>query len=201
MNWYAKYKQARALPETTEPYPTGQYSGLYDVDSYLTEEQAKDLTENKPVEYLGAGNYGAAWLSGDKVKKITTDKQEYYTAQKILLEQQRQGKILPFVVPVYNVRKINEKLSEIIVGKAKPLDKKEERMFMLFYFKNKGREISEQDFEDCDQQKVTNMRILTNNLFNELKTNSVEDIDIHGGNVGIYNDKLVIIDLGAIIMN
>jgi len=200
MNWYAKYKQARALPETTEPYPTNQTSGLWDVDSYLTEEQAKDLTENKPVEYLGAGSYGAAWLSGDKVKKITTDKQEYDTAQKILLEQQRQGKILPFVIPVYSARKINEKLSEIIIGKAKPLDKKEERIFMLFYFKNKGHEISEQNFKEYDQQKVTNMRILTNNLFNELKINNIEDVDIHCGNVGIYNDRLVIIDLGAIVL-
>lgn len=36
MNWYAKYKQAKALPETIEPYPENKRGGLHDVDSYLT---------------------------------------------------------------------------------------------------------------------------------------------------------------------
>lgn len=69
---------------------------------------------------------------------------------------------------------------------------------MLFYFKNKKYKISEFNFESYNQQKVMNLKILTNEFFDELEANHIKDIDIHSGNVGIYNGKLVIIDLGAI---
>ena len=73
MNWYLKYKQAKALPESTTPYPKIQPLGLETVDKSLEQKNIEEIFGKQPTEFLGSGFYGGAWSYQGKVKKITKD--------------------------------------------------------------------------------------------------------------------------------
>jgi hypothetical protein len=65
-------------------------------------------------EYLGEGDYGAVFLVGDKVKKVTTDSEELEDAQQI--KQQR----TKYFVYIYDVEVRNPKLGIITMDNLEP---------------------------------------------------------------------------------
>jgi len=65
-------------------------------------------------EYLGEGDYGAVFLVGDKVKKVTTDSEELEDAQQI--KQQR----TKYFVYIYDVEVRNPKLGIITMEDLQP---------------------------------------------------------------------------------
>ena len=65
-------------------------------------------------EYLGEGDYGAVFLVGDKVKKVTTDSEELEDAQQI--KQQR----TKYFVYIYDVEVRNSKLGIITMDNLEP---------------------------------------------------------------------------------
>jgi hypothetical protein len=202
MNWYAKYKQAKALPETTEPYPEYQGPGLESIDKSLKEKDIEKIFEKKPVEYLGAGYWGGAWGYQGKVKKITRDPTEFNTALEII-RRQNQGQILPFVVPVYSAKTINDSLYEILIGKAQLLDNEEKIIFNdLFddssYTPEEWANINLKKWININPEKIENMK----KLIKEFKDLYIEggafNEDIDFRNVGKLNGKIVVLDVGAI---
>jgi len=65
-------------------------------------------------EYLGEGDYGAVFLVGDKVMKVTTDSEELEDAQQI--KQQR----TKYFVYIYDVEVRNPKLGIITMEDLQP---------------------------------------------------------------------------------
>ena len=65
-------------------------------------------------EYLGEGDYGAVFLVGDKVKKVTTDSEELEDAQQI------KGQKTKYFVHIYDVEVRNPKLGIITMDNLEP---------------------------------------------------------------------------------
>ena len=65
-------------------------------------------------EYLGEGDYGAVFLVGDRVKKVTTDSEELEDAQQI------KGKKTKYFVYIYDVEVRNPKLGIITMDNLEP---------------------------------------------------------------------------------
>jgi len=65
-------------------------------------------------EYLGEGDYGAVFLVGDKVKKVTTDSEELEDAQQI------KGQKTKYFVHIYDVEVRNPKLGIITMEDLQP---------------------------------------------------------------------------------
>jgi hypothetical protein len=77
-------------------------------------EQQVEKIKQQGGEFLGSGDYGAAFLLGDKVLKVTTDSEELEDAQKILGIQTK------YFVHIYDVEVINEKLGIITMDNLEP---------------------------------------------------------------------------------
>lgn len=71
-------------------------------------------------EFLGSGDYGAVFLVGDKVKKVTTDSEELEDAQQI------KGKNAKYFVYIYDVEVRNPKLGIITMDNLQPFTGSEE---------------------------------------------------------------------------
>jgi hypothetical protein len=65
-------------------------------------------------EYLGEGDYGAVFLVGNKVKKVTTDSEELEDAQQI------KGQKTKYFVYIYDVDVRNPKLGIITMDNLEP---------------------------------------------------------------------------------
>jgi len=65
-------------------------------------------------EYIGEGDYGAVFLVGDKVMKVTTDSEELEDAQKI------KGQKTKYFVHIYDVEVRNPKLGIITMDNLQP---------------------------------------------------------------------------------
>lgn len=65
-------------------------------------------------KYLGEGDYGAAFLVGDKVLKVTTDSEELEDAQVL------KGRKTKYFVYIYDVKVINPKLGIITMENLEP---------------------------------------------------------------------------------
>ena len=65
-------------------------------------------------EFLGEGDYGAVFLVGDKVMKVTTDSEELEDAQQI------KGQKTKYFVYIYNVEVRNPKLGIITMEDLQP---------------------------------------------------------------------------------
>jgi hypothetical protein len=65
-------------------------------------------------EYLGEGDYGVAFLVGDKVLKVTTDSEELEDAEKI------KGKKTKYFVFIHDVEVRNPKLGVITMDNLEP---------------------------------------------------------------------------------
>jgi hypothetical protein len=65
-------------------------------------------------EYLGEGDYGAVFLVGDKVMKVTTDSEELEDAQQI------KGQKTKYFVYIYDVEVRNPKLGIITMEDLQP---------------------------------------------------------------------------------
>ena len=66
-----------------------------------------DKIKQQGGKFLGSGDYGAAYLVGDKVIKVTTDSQELEDAQKI------KGLTTKYFAYIYEVEIVNELLGII----------------------------------------------------------------------------------------
>ena len=65
-------------------------------------------------EYLGEGDYGAVFLVGNRVKKVTTDSEELEDAQQI------KGQKTKYFVYIYDVEVRNPKLGIITMDNLEP---------------------------------------------------------------------------------
>ena len=76
-------------------------------------ERVNDIID-QGGEFLGSGDYGAVFLVGDKVKKVTTDSEELKDAQKI------KGLNTKYFVHIYDVEIINPGLGIITMDNLQP---------------------------------------------------------------------------------
>lgn len=193
MNWYEKFiKEASPLPELQQgEYPIRNREGLTSVKDLLQQEEADRISKVRDLSFLGSGFFGAAWSTGDKAIKITSDFREIKIAQTILNKQRVLGiSCLPFVVKVYSVKKLAN-LTKIITEKVAPLDESQQGEFWnnyeRIYFYNYEPKENDDNF------------IKAIKIFNDsLKAYGARDVDIHQRNVGWRGNNLVVLDLGAI---
>ena len=73
-----------------------------------------DKIKQQGGKFLGSGDYGAAYLIGDRVVKVTTDSQELEDAQKI------KGQKTKYFVHIYDVEVRNPKLGIITMDNLQP---------------------------------------------------------------------------------
>jgi hypothetical protein len=73
-----------------------------------------DKIKQQGGKFLGSGDYGAAYLVGDKVLKVTTDSQELEDAQKI------KGLTTKYFAYIYDVEIVNELLGIITMQNLQP---------------------------------------------------------------------------------
>ena len=73
-----------------------------------------DKIKQQGGKFLGSGDYGAAYLVGDKVIKVTTDSQELEDAQKI------KGLTTKYFAYIYEVEIVNELLGVITMQNLQP---------------------------------------------------------------------------------
>lgn len=91
------YKILREVLEPTQEY----------------QELVNDIVD-QGGEYLGEGDYGAVFLVGDRVKKVTTDSEELEDAQQI------KGQKTKYFVHIYDVEVRNPKLGIITMEDLEP---------------------------------------------------------------------------------
>ena len=91
------YKILREVLEPTQEY----------------QELVNDIVD-QGGEFLGEGDYGAVFLVGDKVKKVTTDSEELEDAQQI------KGQKTKYFVYIYDVEVKNPKLGIITMDNLQP---------------------------------------------------------------------------------
>ena len=91
------YKILREVLEPTQEY----------------QELVNDIVD-QGGEYLGEGDYGAVFLVGDRVKKVTTDSEELEDAQQI------KGQKTKYFVYIYDVEVRNPKLGIITMDNLEP---------------------------------------------------------------------------------
>jgi len=77
-------------------------------------QDAVDSIRQQGGKFLGSGDYGAAFLLGDKVLKVTTDGEEIEDAKQI---KQIRTK---YFVYIYDVEEINPKLAIITMDNLEP---------------------------------------------------------------------------------
>ncbi len=80
-------------------------------------QEYQELVDNivdQGGEFLGSGDYGAAFLVGDKVMKVTTDSEELEDAQNI------QGVQTKYFVHIYDVDVRNPNLGIITMDNLEP---------------------------------------------------------------------------------
>lgn len=80
-------------------------------------QEYQDLVEKikqQGGKFLGSGDYGAAFLVGDKVLKVTTDSEELEDAQIL------KGRKTKYFVYIYDVEVINPKLGIIAMENLEP---------------------------------------------------------------------------------
>jgi hypothetical protein len=91
------YKILREVLEPTQEY----------------QELVNDIVD-QGGEYLGEGDYGAVFLVGNKIKKVTTDSEELEDAQQI------KGQKTKYFVYIYDVEVRNPKLGIITMDNLEP---------------------------------------------------------------------------------
>ena len=91
------YKILREVLEPTQEY----------------QELVNDIVD-EGGEYLGEGDYGAVFLVGNRVKKVTTDSEELEDAQQI------KGQKTKYFVYIHNVEVRNPKLGIITMDNLEP---------------------------------------------------------------------------------
>lgn len=80
-------------------------------------QEYQDLVEKikqQGGKFLGSGDYGAAFLVGDRVLKVTTDSEELADAQKIV------GLDTKFFAHIYDVELTNDSLGIITMENLQP---------------------------------------------------------------------------------
>ncbi len=77
-------------------------------------QDAVELIKQQGGKFLGSGDYGAAFLLGDKVLKVTTDGEEIEDAKQI---KQVRTKYFAYI---YDVEEINPKLAIITMENLEP---------------------------------------------------------------------------------
>ena len=77
-------------------------------------QDAVESIKQQGGKFLGSGDYGAVFLVGDKVKKVTTDSEELEDAQQI------KGQKTKYFVYIYDVEVRNPKLGIITMDNLEP---------------------------------------------------------------------------------
>jgi len=169
MNWYKYIKKAdQPLPsyegvsdEVWEQWTNYDYLGPPGVEERLTKNVAqKELKKFPDLCYLGSGNCGVAYSSGNIVVKYTKESDEYIAAR-TLMDLQKDGAVEGFV-EVYDVITIAgtgkyDAVYRITLEKVIPLTEKDEEMaYVATYLFYKGYRCENVERE-IDENLVTEM--------------------------------------------
>jgi len=222
MNWYKTIKIAVPLPNVTNEYPERDLA-TYDLDHYISPDTEERLNKEKTRSYLGHGSFSVAFdIPDGYVEKISSHKDDYRAALQIINEQNiMKGGVLPWVVKVLSAEEIQPRgheyeeelyggekvkyqaptLYRIIMEKVTPLNKQQIKWFdnRFWHFLNmkteRRKELSNINPLSEEQNKFNKQMI---EFANKVDAYDIPTWDIKGFNVGLRNDEIVVLDLGAV---
>lgn len=147
------------------------------------------LEEN--IEYLDSGMWGMAFKVGNKVIKLTSNREEVKVAKSLI------GKKIPYIVNYYKVVPVKGYgIWAILMDLIKPLSKKEKSIFQIFEYcidwEDVIKEIEESDYSKSYVKSLWEKYL---ELENGLDKSGIPKADMHSENIGWFDGNLVHFDI------
>jgi len=205
-NWYKKVKAMPLMPVTNE-YTEDSYNNrsVINMDLSLKKETIDRHEESR--KYLGSGFFGVAYdIPSGYVEKITIDAEDYNNAKEIIKRYPDKNFPPPFCVGIYDAELIQEEpvFYKIIAEKVNPLSLEQDKIFWEYYMvikselKRTDLGITSKETLNFEKNKIRYPLIKKIEKFiKELKRNRIRFWDIKSGNVGLREEDIVILDIGA----
>lgn len=188
------------------PLMAGDTLLLENVDPMFPESYARNALKiaGYPInlQLIGQGENGYAFMTGNKVIKVSSDKGEYNTA-KILLNKNPKH-----ITKIYDVQRIEISLPKIpqwwidYWGAALPGWETMQNMYVIEkeYVPPVDNTLEQEIDKIIDGIPSSNKRLHNqlSNLIKELKRFGITLYDVRGENIGIKNGTLKIFDVGGV---
>lgn len=147
------------------------------------------LTEE--IKYINSGSWGMAFKIGDKVIKLTSNREEVSVAKKLV------GKEIPNVVNYYQILYIEEYgIWAILMDLVNMLSKKEKFLIDIFQFCLDLEEVMDEIRPTrITKSEALSMWIEYQDLVESLEKSGIPTADMHPDNIGRFHGKLVHFDI------
>lgn len=180
-------------------------------DMALAKRIAEDYGfDPEELVYLGSGSYGDAFKIGDKVLKITSDREEYMNANKL-----RRKPVTKYLVNYYDARQIDDEgwYYALLMDYVEPI--KPDKIGIIrsaivtfeynFDKDYKSREDAKKHIEknvnipeDFKNKREEYIDIILQiyDIHKEGNKNNISVVDLHPGNIGVKDNHYVYYDIG-----
>ena len=147
------------------------------------------LTEE--IKYINSGSWGMAFKIGDKVIKLTSNREEVSVTKKLV------GKKIPNVVNYYQILYIEEYgIWAILMDLVNMLSKKEKFLIDIFQFCLDLEEVMDEIRPTrITKSEALSMWIEYQDLVESLEKSGIPTADMHPDNIGRFHGKLVHFDI------
>ena len=164
-----------------------------DLLSIVLKSVTKRFGLKSNVKYINSGTFGMAFVVDDKIIKLTSNKSEAMVAKSLI------GRKIPHCVNYYDIVYIKRyNIYAILMDKAEKLSPTEKGVvgklsdsvvIMNDYDKLKKK------FSDISDSKLKKIYKDFREMYKSLKDNNISIQDLHEGNIGYINDKMVHFDI------
>lgn len=164
----------------------------------LLEDVLKSVTKrfglNSKVKYMNSGSFGMAFVVDDLIIKLTSSNNEAMIAKSFI------GKKIPHCVNYYDIVYIKRyNIYAILMDKAEKLSKDEKhivgKLANSASLMNDFDRLKKKYGNDISLSKLYKIYKDYREMYKSLKENNVSIQDLHEGNIGYINDKMVHFDI------
>lgn len=210
MNWY---KTSMPLP-SFEGYPEQPEDFQETTKKNLNDLIPETLETKVPLKWIGSGSQGMAFIdkiNPHKIIKYTMDDSEFKMAKYLLDWQKSNGSFNPHIVGVYNSYKLNDDVYVIELERVRHLTFEESIIIDFLIskirvpygkYKNENTEwdyLKNMSFVKMSKDNFIKLFKEFQNLINYMKENNFYLSDLHPGNLGWRNEKIIFLDLGHLL--
>jgi hypothetical protein len=170
-----------------------RFSGSVNVLGSVLKSISKRFELKKNIKYINSGSYGMAFVINDKVIKLTSNKNEAMIAKSFI------GKKINHCVNYYDIVYIKRyNIYAILMDRAEKLSSDEKKVisklinnaiFMNDFPKLKSK------FDSVSENKLKKIYTDFKKMYKSLKDDNISIQDLHEGNIGYLNGKMVHYDI------